>query len=1152
MPSIDRDNLNNTSYAEIVDLISEGEIEGFATPSAAGLDRSSAAYNLTLLKDVYLNNTQILRQNETVRTGTYAQADGNIVITFANHGYTQGQKISIWIESGGATGSGGIRKIDSVTTNTFTCKGSGASTTSGSVSFVRASGLNFVGATLRTRYGTQNQSVIVLPSGSGFVGNEIPVGELVEQDYPIIRTITDESVDSVRVTISVPQLQEFEGNGDINGQSFQFAIDVQYDGGPWSSVANSPFTIEGRTGDLYQRDYMVTLDENANYPVGIRVRRISADSTNPKIINAFSWTSYTEITSRRLRYPHSAVVGMRIDAEQFNNIPTRAYLIRGKKIRLPSNATVNLTSGRVTYAGVWDGTFKGSREWCSDPAWILYDLLTSRRHGFGDQIADSSLDKWSFYSASQYCNELVPTGFGGTEPRFSCNVNIQTSEEAFKLINDLCSVFRAMPFWATGTLTISQDRPADPAYLFTLANVTEEGFAYSGSDTRVRPTVALVSYLDLDTREVSYEQVEDRAAIAKYGVQTTQVSAFACTSRGQANRIGEWLLYSAQYETEVVKFVASIDAGVIVRPGQIIEIADPVRAGVRRGGRVVSASASTITVDNAVDLPGSGGTISVVMKDGTVESRSVASRTGTAITLSSALPEPPGANTVWVYSGGGAQTSQWRVVSVQEEEGLRYAITALSYNASKYNYIERDRPLKFRDVTRLDEVPSPPTDLVLSEALYTYQAEVRAKVIANWRPRSGVNYYRVRWRKNQGNWNTVTVQGPDYEILNINPGSFDLEIYSVSATGKASSEALTGTINALGKTAAPSNVTGLTAVIDKDLGVTLSWNPAEDLDLKDYEIRYGGTGWGDATFLAYAKTTRYVLGLLDPSTTVYRVKARDTSNVLSNAAASTTVTITAPGAPNVTHTIEDPVAAISWSTPRGSYTPDYYELRYGASYNSGVSVARVYGNSFNVPVTWSGTRTFWVAGVDPAGNTGTAGSRNVTITAAAAPQITAEFYGRSCTLTWNQVTGTLRSVFYEIRYGASWAAGTTLAKISADGTGYSTAANWDGARTFWVAAVDSNGNYGTPGSVATTINRAPAPTLSTTFSGGGDAQISWQPVKGTLETAYYEIRRGNTFATATVEGRVNATYFVTRANWVGSQRFWVVAVDVNGLYGAAA
>jgi predicted phage tail protein len=193
----------------------------------------------------------------------------------------------------------------------------------------------------------------------------------------------------------------------------------------------------------------------------------------------------------------------------------------------------------------------------------------------------------------------VPNGFGGYEPRFSCNVNIQTSEEAYKLINDMCSVFRAMPYWAVGSLTVSQDKPVDPAYLFTLANVTEEGFSYSGSSLKTRPNVAVVSYMDLSLRDITYEVVEDAEAIAKYGVVKTEISAFACTSRGQAHRIGEWLLYSERYEGETVTFATSMDAGVIVRPGQVISIADPVKAGARRGGRISSATTTAITVDDA-------------------------------------------------------------------------------------------------------------------------------------------------------------------------------------------------------------------------------------------------------------------------------------------------------------------------------------------------------------------------------------------------------------------------------------------------------------------------------------------------------------------------------------------------------------------------
>jgi len=242
---------------------------------------------------------------------------------------------------------------------------------------------------------------------------------------------------------------------------------VQYNGGGYGIVIDD--TIAGRTGDQYQRDYLVSL--SGAFPVNIRVTRITADSNSAKLINAFSWSSFTEITYAKLRYPNSALVAVRVDAEQFSSIPRRSYLIRGIKVRIPNNATVDAATGQLIYAGIWGGTF-GAAQWCSDPAWILWDLLTSTRYGFGDHIQAAQLDKWAFYAASQYASELVPDGFGGAEPRFSCNVNIQTAEEAYKLINDLCSTFRAMPYWSTGALTISQDKPSDPAYLFTLANVS--------------------------------------------------------------------------------------------------------------------------------------------------------------------------------------------------------------------------------------------------------------------------------------------------------------------------------------------------------------------------------------------------------------------------------------------------------------------------------------------------------------------------------------------------------------------------------------------------------------------------------------------------------------------------------------------------------
>ena len=732
-PTEAADNLNSTQYASVLDLISEGEIEGLKDG----------------LKSVFLNNTPV--QN----------ADGSY---------------------------------------------------------------NFKNFEIVTRNGTQSQAYI---PGSDAIEDEKPVGVQVQQAGPIVRSITDSNVDAARITITVPQLQQFTSQGDIVGASVQLQIAVQYNGGGFSTVIDD--TIAGRSADAYQRDYLVNL--TGAFPVDIRVTRITPDSGSAKLINAFNWSSYTEITYAKLRYPNSALVGLRFDAEQFGSIPARSYLVRGIKVRIPSNATVDATTGRLIYSGVWNGSF-GAAQWTTDPAWILWDLLTSTRYGFGDHIQAAQLDKWAFFAASQYSSELVPDGFGDQEPRFSINVNIQTKEDAYKLINDMCSVFRAMPYWSTGTLTVSQDAPSDPAYLFTYANVSEAGFSYQGSSLKTRPTVAVVSYLNLDKRDIDYEVVEDQEAIAKYGVITREVSAFACTSRGQAHRLGEWLLYSEQYESSVVSFTASIDAGVIVRPGQIIEISDPMRAGARRGGRIISATANTITVDDATGLAlGAAAQVSVICADGTLATSAVTAITGNVLTVAVPFSSTPNPNSVWIYQTSDIQTSTWRVLSVTEQDAAQYAITALAHNASKYGYIERDLELEQRDVTNLNVIPDAPTNLQATEALYEQGGRAVSKLVVSWQPVVGVNEYRVRWRLQDGNWTTSTQARPDYEILETTPGVYEIEVYSINSGLRSSVDPAKISIQAFGKTAPPASVAGLSLVPIDGASAILSWERSTELDV---------------------------------------------------------------------------------------------------------------------------------------------------------------------------------------------------------------------------------------------------------------------------------------------------------------------------------
>ncbi len=999
---------------------------------------------------------------------------------------------------------------------------------------------NFKNVTVHTRTGTQNQSYIPIAAE---VEDEKSVGVTVQKATPVVRSITDTNVDAVRVTISVPALQQFQNDGDIVGTSVQLQIAVQYNGGGYTTVIDN--TIKGRTGDAYQRDYLV--DITGAFPVDIKVTRITNDSTSAKLVNAFSWQSYTEITYAKLRYPNSALVGLRVDAEQFSSIPRRSYLVRGIKVAIPSNATVDSTTGRLTYAGVWGGTF-GAAAWTTDPAWILWDLLTSTRYGFGDHIQAAQLDKWAFYSASVYASTLVPDGFGGQEPRFSCNVNIQTAEEAYKLINDMCSVFRAMPYWSTGSLTVTQDKPSDPAYLFTLANVSEEGFTYSGSTLKGRPTVAVVSYLDLELRDIAYEVVEDQAGIAKYGVVTTEVSAFACTSRGQAHRLGEWLLYSEKYEGEVISFTASIDAGVVVRPGQIIEVADPLKAGQRRGGRITSATTTAVTIDDTTGVTaGNNRTLSVILPNGTVETRNIASISGNVISLGSAFTTAPNANSVWIYQTDDIQTTQWRVLSVTEQDQAQYAITALAYNSSKYAYIEQDRALEQRDTTNLNALPAAPTNLALSEALYEYQGQVRAKVLASWQPVFGVNQYQVRWRKDDGNWATVIVDGPDFEVLDITPGLFEFEVYSFSAGLKLSTSNVTDSISALGKTAPPSDVSNLNFTPDPNLGVLLTWDAIADIDADQYEIRRGAN-WSSATQITQIKATTYKLGYLDDGTYTYLVKAIDTSGVYSTNAASIAVTVAGANATTISSSIQSTDLVLSWTVPTiTTYAIAYYRVTYGNSYATSTELAKTQSTTFTVPISWTGSRTFWVAPVDTVGKfTDPPDSEVVTITGAAAPTITSTVGGSTATLSWTAVAGTLPTDTYEIRQGGTFSTATVLANIT--GTSYTLKATWSGSQTFWVVAKDANGNYGTEASAVITVNAAGAPALASTFS-GQNVVFSWAAIKGTLDTEFYLLKRGATWGAATTVATIKGTAYTLKADWSGTQKFWLAAVDINGTEG---
>jgi len=789
------DTLNSRQFATIQDLLSEGEIEGFATPSKAQLTKGSTAYNNAALKDIFLNNTPVLN--------------------------------------------------------------SSASNTN-----PQTTDFNFQNVEFTPRFGTSNQQHIPgIESSQSLTG----VGVTVTNSSPVTRQITNTNVDAAKVTITFPQLQRATDEGDLLGSTVELKIQVQYNGGGFSDVLSD--TITGRTADAYQKEYRINI--TGAFPVDVRVVRVTADSSSSNLVDAFTWTSIGEIVDDKQRYLNSAYTNLRIDSEQFSSIPKRAFRIRGVKVRIPgagaSNSgtpTVDLQTGRIIYPSgyIFNGTL-GASQWCSCPAMILLDLLTTERYGFGTHITDANLDLFSFVAASRYANELVSDGFGGQEARFSCNVNLQGSMEAYQLINELAGVMRCFPIWSEGSVTISQDRPTDPSYLFSLANVGEGGFSYSGSSLKQRHTVISVSYFNMDSREIDFEVVEDTTAQAKLGIVKKDVKAFACTSRGQAQRLGKAILFSEQNESEVVSFTTSIDAGAIVRPGSVISVNDPVRSVERRAGRIKSATTTQITVDNTKDLSTFTGTnkkCSIILPDGSVEVKDVTSVTGDVITLNSALSQTPNANSMWLLSSSTLEAQTFRVVSVEEQDGINYAITALTYLDGKYANIESGISLPARTISLLNEPKDPPGNLKISdqngqpkEMIVVINNLAVPKLLLTWVPVTGVSQYLVQYRFNNTNWVSEIVFRPDFEILNTEAGTYEFKVYSYNAALVLSATSSDLTFNAVGKTAPPANVANLSIEPITNKLVRLKWNKSTDPDVLHggrVYVRHSNLTDGSGTF----------------------------------------------------------------------------------------------------------------------------------------------------------------------------------------------------------------------------------------------------------------------------------------------------------------
>ena len=521
---------------------------------------------------------------------------------------------------------------------------------------------NFNNVQLEGRVGSQVQDVI---AGFNTSEKEVSVGTQVRKNLPITRTVTDSKVSRLRLTIGVQSLFSQAENGDTNGTTVELVITI--------GSQSYPVSISGKYSSQYLQQH--TFDDLPQVPFTVKVERVTEDSKSQRLQNNTVWSSYTEIIDTEFTYPNTALIGVKFDSEYFSNIPARTYDLLGLRVKVPSNYDTRTRK----YTGMWDGTFK--TDWTDNPAWILYDVVTSKRYGLGNRLGEFGAGKWALYQVSQYCDQLVPDGFGGQEPRFTCNAWLTEQHSAYDVINDICSIFRAMPVWNGQQLTVVMDRPSDPVWTYTNANVEKGEFNYIFSAKKARHNAIQVEYADKDNGyEKAIEYVSDDESIRRNGLNVKKITAFGCTSRGQAHRTGLWLLQTEKLETKTVSFVVGAE-GLMHVPGDIIKVADTHYAGTNVGGRVLSVNGKKVTLDRGISVDGNS-YFSYINAQAKHQDIKIVSVNGAEVTLDQ---EPAGLEVYGVWSLSTQQvTSQlFKALSVKEESKGKYTITALQHEPQK-------------------------------------------------------------------------------------------------------------------------------------------------------------------------------------------------------------------------------------------------------------------------------------------------------------------------------------------------------------------------------------------------------------------------------------------------------------------------------------
>lgn len=637
------------------------------------------------------------------------------------------------------------------------------------------------GVTVVYRVGEDEQTAM---EGFEDSGAETLLGVEVKKSEPVTRTITAKTLDRLRFTFGVQSLVSTSTKGDRNPTSIQMLIQFRRDG-LWRTERD--ITITGKTTTQFLAS--VVIDDLPPRPFEVRMLRITDDSTTDLLQNKTVWSGYTEIIDVKQRYPNTAVIGVKVDAEQFGSQQvTRNYLLRGRIVPVPSN----YDPVKRTYMGIWDGTFKPA--WTDNPAWCVLDMLTHPRYGMGSRIGVADVDKWALYAIAQYCDQSVPDGFGGTEPRITCNAYLTDQRKAWDVLGDFCSLMRCMPVWNGSKLTFVQDRPADKAWTYTQSNVVMPAdgapFVYSFSALKERHNAAEVRYTDPNNGwETSTELVENDAAIRRYGRNVLKMDAFACTSRGQAHRAGLWAITTELLETQTVDFSVGAE-GLRHVPGDIIEVCDSDYAGVTVGGRVLSVDSLSrmLTLDREVEIPAGGNVVlNLVGSDGQPVTVAVTAHPAPDRVIVSQLPDGVAAYSVWGLKLPDLRQRLFRCVAMRENDDGTYAITAVQHVPEKESIV--DNGAKFDPLPGTSITNTPPAVQHLTTEILAEEGQYQAR--ARWdTPRvvKGVNFSLRLTVKAEDDSDrlasNLTLTETEHTFRNLTPGRYTLTVRAVNSQGQ--------------------------------------------------------------------------------------------------------------------------------------------------------------------------------------------------------------------------------------------------------------------------------------------------------------------------------------------------------------------------------